>query len=264
MRILVIGDVVGGPGRRILARALPGLRERHRFDAVVVNAENAAGGRGLTLPLAEELFAVGADVLTLGDHVWDQREFAGQIDRDPRLVRPANLPPGCPGRGWTTVATPAGPLTVVSLLGRVFMGPAADCPFRCADALLRALPAPTGPVLVDLHAEATSEKIAMGWHLDGRVAAVIGSHTHVQTADERILPRGTACLSDLGMTGPERSILGRNVDAVLRRFMTGMPQRFDVADGPAVLEGLRLELHPATGRCRRLARLRLREEELPV
>lgn len=262
MNILMVGDIVGSPGRRILAKALPGLRRKLALDAVVANAENAAGGRGITLPLAEELFAAGADVLTLGDHAWDQRELAAQVDREPRILRAANLAPGCPGRGWTTVQTPTGPITVVALLGRVFMPPIADCPFRCINALLRELPGSAGPVLVDMHAEATSEKIAMGWHLDGRAAVVVGTHTHVQTSDERILPKGTACLTDLGMTGPAHSILGRDVDSVMHRFLTGMPTKFGVAEKDVVLEGLFVALHRSTGRPQHLQRIRLRESEV--
>ncbi len=254
MRILMIGDIVGGPGRRAIARLLPQARERERLDFVVANAENAAGGRGVTMAIAEELFAAGVDALTLGDHAWDQKEFIAQIGRDPRVLRPLNLPPGCPGEGCHTYTTPAGTVTVISLLGRAFMGGICDCPFRAADAALRSLPR-SGPIVVEMHAEATSEKIALGWYLDGRVTAVVGTHTHVQTADETIRPKGAAYLSDLGMTGPRASVLGRDTDAVLRKFLTGLPQRFDVAEKDVWIEGAIVEADPATGRARSIRRV---------
>jgi len=259
MRILLLGDIVGSPGRRVVARLLPALRERERVDFVIANAENAAGGRGVTLALADELFAAGADALTLGDHVWDQKELAAHIEREPRLLRPLNLPPGCPGRGIATFPTPAGPVTVLSLLGRTFMGALADCPFRAADAALRGPPR-GGAVVVEVHAEATSEKIALGWHLDGRAAAVVGTHTHVQTADETIRPRGTAYLSDLGMCGPRDSVLGREKEPIIRRFLTGMPVRFDIAERDVWLEGALVDVDPANGRATAIRRLQLPEE----
>ncbi|MCX7819899.1 MAG: TIGR00282 family metallophosphoesterase [Kiritimatiellae bacterium] len=254
MRILMIGDIVGAPGRRAVRELLPRLREAWRPDAVIANAENAAGGQGLTPPLAEELLRAGLDAITLGDHVWDQKALEPWLDREPRVVRPANLPPACPGRGLTTLSTPAGPLTIISLLGRVFMTPIADCPFRVADQLLRSLPPNAGPVLVDIHAEATSEKAALGWHLDGRVALVAGTHTHVQTADERLLPGGTAFISDLGMTGPADSIIGRDIASVLEKFLTGMPRRFKIARGRTRLDGVVVEIAP-TGRAEQIRRV---------
>ncbi len=255
MTVLAVGDIVGSPGRRLFRQVVARLRAANAVQAVVVNAENAAGGNGVTAAVARELFAAGADVLTLGDHTWDQKGTEAAVAAEPRLLRPANFPPACPGRGWATVQTPLGPLTVVNLLGRVFMGPAADCPFRVVDDLLRRLPA-GGPVVVDFHAEATSEKIAMGRFLDGRVAAVLGTHTHVQTADERILPGGTAYLTDLGMTGPAESVLGREIAAVLRKFVSGMPARLEVAAGPAVLEGALLRLDRRSGRAVAIERFR--------
>ena len=255
MRVLMIGDIVGAPGRRAVRELLPGLRTAHRLDAVVANAENAAGGRGITPALADELLGLGIDVLTLGDHVWDQKEIAHRMRTDPRLVRPANLAPQCPGRGWHTVATPAGPLTVTCLLGRVFLPPVADCPFRGIDALLGSLPAGHGPIIVDVHAEATSEKIALGWHLDGRASLVAGTHTHVQTADEQILPKGTAYITDLGMTGPKHSVIGREIQSVLGKFITGMPSKFEVAADGVSLEGVVVEINPA-GRAEHIERIR--------
>lgn len=255
MRILIVGDIVGSPGRRIFKTGVKRLRAAHGLHAVIANAENAAAGSGITEALAAELFEAGADVLTLGDHVWDQKGADAFLARERRLVRPANMPEECPGNGWTTVQTALGPLTVISLLGRVFLPPA-DCPFRCIDALLKRIPR-GGPVVVDFHAEATSEKIAMGWHLDGRVSAVVGSHTHVQTSDERLLPGGTAYITDLGMTGPRDSVIGREIAPVLRKFVTGMPSRFEVAKGPAVLEGAVIEADRATGKACAIARVRL-------
>ncbi len=258
----MVGDIVGGIGRRWFRATVAGLRADGGLHAVIANAENAAGGNGLTPALARELLDAGADVLTLGDHTWDQKEIAGWIGSEARVIRPANFAPACPGSGLVTIQTPVGPLTVINLVGRVFMPPA-DCPFRTADALLaRAAPGGT-PVIVDMHAEATSEKIALGWHLDGRVSAVIGSHTHVQTADERILPRGTAYCTDMGMTGPAVSVLGRAVPPVLKRFTTGMFARFEVADGPAVLEGVVIEINRKSCRAESIQRLRKLENAVP-
>ena len=200
MKILFIGDVVGSPGRRIFKAHIPRLKREYGLNAVVVNAENAAAGSGLTVLLAKELLEAGADAITLGDHAWGQREFASTINQVPQVVRPANFPPQAPGKGWTLVHTPVCRFAVLNLIGRVFMGPA-DCPFRAADAALAEIPKDV-PVFVDFHAEATSEKIALAHYLDGRVTAVLGTHTHVQTSDAWVLPGGTAFQSDLGMTGP--------------------------------------------------------------
>lgn len=244
MKVLLVGDIVGGPGRRVFKQVVARLRAASAMHAVVANAENVAAGNGITLELAEDLFKSGADVLTLGDHVWGQKELEQTLAREKRIVRPANFAPGCPGQGVTTVQTPLGPLTVINLMGRVFMGPS-DCPFRAVDAILKTVPGGV-PVLVDFHAEATSEKIAMGLHLDGRVAAVVGTHTHVQTSDARVLAGGTAYLTDLGMTGPLNGVIGREPEPVLRKFLTGMPSRFEVAKGPAVLEGAIIEIDATT------------------
>ena len=237
MHILMVGDIVGSPGRRLFKDLVPALRDTGRADLVIANAENAAGGRGLTPALADELFAAGADLLTLGDHAWDCKELIPHIEQEPRILRPANFAPGCPGRGMHTIDSAHGPVTMINLVGRVFMPPA-ECPFLACDRLLE----PMGPrnhvILVDMHAEATSEKIAMGIHIEGRVTAVVGSHTHVQTADEQLRPRETAYITDLGMTGPLDSILGRDKTAVLQRFVTGMPARFGVARGHATLQGV--------------------------
>jgi len=256
IRILMVGDIVGAPGRTIFARTVARLKRERKADLVVANAENAAGGKGLTRALAEELTAAGADILTLGDHAWDQREFLREIAQLDNVVRPANYPPGAPGRGWVTRECKGIKVTVMALLGRVFMTPFVECPFRTADAILTREPGLGRVVLVDMHAEATSEKTAMGRHLDGRVTAVCGTHTHVQTADETVLPGGTAYLTDLGMTGPKDSIIGRTTDTILRSFLTGLPVRFEVADGHPQLEGALLEVDEATGRCRAIRRIR--------
>ncbi len=254
MKVMMVGDLVGAQGRTLFAQVVTRFKARNALDFVVVNAENAAGGRGITPRLANELFAAGADVVTLGDHAWDQRELISQIDREPRLLRPANFSPGCPGRGLVTVDTPMGRVTVINLIGRVFMKPY-DCPFRCADALL-AQGGLGKVVIVDIHAEATSEKIVMGRYLDGRVSAVAGTHTHVQTSDEVILPKGTAYLTDLGMTGVKDSSLGRDLDSVYDMFLTGMPTKFKLAQGESVLEGLWIDIDETTGRARKVKRLR--------
>jgi metallophosphoesterase (TIGR00282 family) len=258
MKILLVGDIVGGPGRRVFRDVVRRLREENAVHAVVVNGENAAAGNGITLALAEELFKAGADVITLGDHVWGQKELEPTIAGEKRLVRPVNFPPGAPGQGYATVQTALGPVTVVNLLGRVFMGPM-DCPFRAMDALLKTLPRNV-PVIVDFHAEATSEKIAMGHYLDGRVTAVVGTHTHVQTSDAVILPKGTAYMTDLGMTGPCHSVIGREIAPVLKKFTTGIPAKFEVAAGPCVLEGAVLELDRASGKAVSITPYRYREQ----
>jgi len=257
MKILFVGDIVGGPGRRIFAEVVKKLRAEHAVHVVIANAENAAAGNGITLALATELFKAGADVLTLGDHAWGQKDLEGVIGSEKRLLRPANYPPNVPGQGSGTYQTSFGPFSVVNLQGRVFMGPM-DCPFRTMDAVLKTLPS-NAPILVDFHAEATSEKIAMGHYLDGRVAAVVGTHTHVQTSDAVILPKGTAYMTDLGMTGPYVSVIGREIAPVTRKFLTGMSTKFDVAAGPSVFEGALLELDNATGKALSIIPYRVRE-----
>lgn len=255
MNILMTGDMVGAPGRKIFARVVGQLRRTGAVDVVVANAENVAGGKGITRAIAEELFGAGADVLTMGDHMWDQKEIASYLEVEKRLVRPANFAPGCPGRGIVTVDTPKGRVTVINAVGRVFMPPM-DCPFRSIDTLLAKEPNMGKVILVDFHAEATSEKIAMGRHLDGRVTAVVGTHTHVQTSDEVILPKKTAYLTDLGMTGPKDSIIGRDCASVMTKFLTGMPSKFDVAEHNVALEGVLLDVDEATGRARKITRIR--------
>lgn len=253
----MIGDVVGSPGRRIFMREAPRLRRELGLAAVVVNGENVAAGSGITAALAKDLVVAGADAVTLGDHTWGQKEFAGQIGACDRLVRPANYAAECPGRGWRQIVLPTFSFAVANILGRVFMNPV-DCPFKAIDRVLAEIPKNL-PVFVDFHAEATSEKAAMGHYLDGRVTALVGTHTHVQTSDARVLPNGTAFLTDLGMTGPYVSSIGRDLKPVTRRFLTGMPSRFDVAEGPCVLEGAVIDFDPATKKAASIETLRIRE-----
>ena len=260
MRILFVGDVVGKPGRRLLGEVLPGLRRERGLDFVVVNGENAAGGAGLTPAVAEELFALGVDVVTLGNHAWDKRELAAAIDRFPRLLRPANYPPGVPGRGGLVVAARNGvPVGVVNAMGRVFAGVHLDCPFRSVERELGEMAGRASVVLVDFHAEATSEKVSMGWFLDGRVSAVVGTHTHVQTADATVLPGGTAYITDVGMTGPWVSTLGVERGQALERFLTQMPVRLEVASGPRQFNGVLIDVDQATGRASAIETLAWRE-----
>ena len=257
MKILMIGDVVGSPGRKIFRREVPRLRKELGLAAVIVNAENCAAGSGLTAALSEEFFEAGADAITLGDHTWGQKEFAGQIGSLERVVRPANFAAECPGRGWCLVTLPIGQIAVVNVQGRVFMQ-SVDCPFKAMDRVLAEIPKNV-PVFVDFHAEATSEKITLGYYLDGRVTAVVGTHTHVQTSDAIVLPNGTAYLTDLGMTGPYVSSIGRDLKPVTKKFITGMPSRFDVAEGPCVLEGAVIDFDPATKKAASVETLRIRE-----
>lgn len=261
MQILFIGDIVGRPGRRAVRELLPGLVKDHGVDLVVANAENAAAGFGITRDTVDELTECGIQLLTTGNHVWDKREVLGFIDEYPNLLRPANYAEGCPGIGHAVVKTAASILVaVVNLAGRVFMHPA-DCPFRAAKGLLGGLRQQTPVIIVDMHAEATSEKQAMGWFLDGEVSAVLGTHTHVQTADETILPRGTAYITDVGMTGPLNSVIGIEKEMIIDRFLTGMPCRFEVARGDVRLQGAVVDVDPQTGRARSIQRVNLRLKE---
>lgn len=251
MRVLAVGDIVGKPGRRVVATLLPALRRDLALDIVVANGENAAAGRGITVALAKELFAAGIDVITSGNHIWDQREIIPFLDTEAPLLRPANYPDGVPGRGIVRF----GNLTVINLMGRTFMYEIDD-PFRAADRLLERIE-PGSCILVDMHAEATSEKIAMGWYLDGRVSAVVGTHTHVPTADQRLLLQGTAFVSDLGMCGPRDGVIGMERQAVLDKFLTGMPARFNVAESSTavVLNAVLIEIDETTGSARAIERV---------
>jgi metallophosphoesterase (TIGR00282 family) len=255
VKLLFIGDIVGEPGRRAVKVLVPVLRLQHRIDVVVANGENAAGGSGITPKMAEEIFSAGIDVMTSGDHLWDQKEVTELLANEPRFLRPANYPPGVSGQG-ARVFRLAGhpPFAVANLQGRTFMPPL-DNPFTVAQTLIPTLRAETSIIFLDFHAEATSEKIALGRMLDGKITALIGTHTHVQTADEQIFPGGTAYLSDAGFTGPHESVLGREIEPVIRRFMTQMPQRFEVAKGRVLLQGALMDIDDASGRTRSITRI---------
>ncbi len=256
MKILFIGDIVGSPGREALAKLVPVLRERHALDAVVANGENSAGGSGITPGTAKEIFAAGVDVITSGDHLWDQKEVVELLDSEPRFLRPLNYPSGTAGRGAGIFELPnRPPFAVLNAQGRVFM-PDLDNPFAVVPAEVARLRERTPIILVDFHAEATSEKIAFARMLDGRVSAVVGTHTHVQTADEQIFPGGTAYLSDAGFTGPHESVLGREIGPVIQRFITYAPQRFPVVkSGRVLLQGVVIEVDDATGKTLRIERV---------
>ena len=259
MRIMLVGDVVGRAGRRAFRTITPRLRSERRIDVVIVNGENSAGGKGFTRKALDELYAGGADVVTAGNHVWDKKDVFDFVDDEPFLVRPANYPDGAPGKGWCIFPFKAVNVAVMNLSGRSFM-PALDCPFQKVEELLREMRDVCDIILLDFHAETTSEKMAMAWYLDGRVNAIVGTHTHVQTADERILPRGTAYISDLGMTGPYNSVLGVKPECILKKFTTGLPVRFEVAEGPSVYAGVLITIDDATNRTTKIERVLRREE----
>lgn len=249
LRILFLGDIVGEPGREAVIARLPGLRQERQIDFVVANGENAAGGRGITPKISIDLLRAGVAVITLGDHAWDQAEVIPYMDTEPRLLRPVNYPPGTPGQGSVTLETAKGMVGVINAQGRVFLQPPLENPFLAVEAeAARLREEGASCVLVDFHAEATSEKIALARSLDGLVSAVVGTHTHVQTADERIFPGGTAFLCDAGMCGPLDSVLGRDIGGVVERFRTGLPRRFPVARGAVGLRGVIFGLDEASGR----------------
>jgi metallophosphoesterase (TIGR00282 family) len=256
MNILMVGDVYGEPGRQTIAKLLPRLRQEHAIDFAVVNVENAAGGFGVTAQIARQILEAGADVMTSGNHIWDKKEIVEYITKENLLLRPANFPAGTPGVGHVSVKCGPHKIAVLNLMGRVFMLPI-DCPFRKADEILPELRKDTPIILVDMHAEATSESLAMGWYLDGRVSAVVGTHRHVQTADERVLPGGTAYITDLGLTGPTDGVIGVDRDQIIQRFLQQMPIRFETAKGPAALQGVVIALDPDTGRASSIRRLRI-------
>jgi 2',3'-cyclic-nucleotide 2'-phosphodiesterase len=262
MRLLFIGDIFAKPGRDIVRRALPALVEQRDIDFVIANVENSASGFGVTGDIAETILGYGVDVMTSGNHIWDKKEVLEYIPRQPKLLRPANFPAGAPGRGSYLGRTRTGePIGIVNVMGRVFMTPIDD-PFAVAAREIEALRAKTRVIVVDFHAEATSEKIAMAWHLDGRATAVLGTHTHVQTADERLLPKGTACMTDVGMTGPHDSIIGVTVEAAMSRFLTGMPAKFEAATGVARLNAVIITADPATGKATAIERVNLSSDEV--
>ena len=256
MNILFIGDIVGRPGRRVVEKLLPEIVAEKEIDFVIANAENSAGGMGVTPEVVEELLALGIDVLTTGNHVWKNRQSYAIIESEERLLRPANYPAAAPGRGSGVYRSAgSGPIAVLNLIGRVFME-AVDCPFQVAEKELERLEKQTRVIVVDIHAEATSEKLAMGWFLDGRVSAVIGTHTHVQTADERILPHGSGYISDAGMAGPFDSILGVKPAIIVERFVNRLPNRFELASGTAVIDAVILRVDSETGKATGIERIR--------
>lgn len=257
MKVLCIGDIMGEPGRRAVARAVPRLVAQRQVDVVIGNGENVAGGFGITPELAEELFELGLAVITTGNHAWDKKEALDYFQRQPRLLRPANYPAGVPGHGSVVVESAAGErLAVLQLMGRAYM-PTIDCPFQTAKRDVSRLKQETPAIIVDMHAEATSEKMAMGHFLDGEVTAVVGTHTHVQTADDQILPKGTAYLTDIGMTGPLHSVIGVKKELAIEKFLTGMPRRFEVAGGPSVFCAVLLDLDARLGKAISLERIRI-------
>lgn len=263
MRILFIGDIVGKPGRDIVAAAVPGLKAKREIDLVIANAENAAGGSGLTPAIYRELIRAGVDAITLGDHVYRRKEIYSVLESEPNIVKPANLPPEAIGRDWAVVNAPNGAkVGVACLLGQLFMRPA-DSPWRTVDRVLAAMPSDVRLRFIDFHAEATSEMQLMGRYLDGRVTAVLGTHTHVPTADECILPAGTGFQCDVGMTGPFDSIIGRRIDRVLETTLTGLPTEFDVATNDVRLCGTIVTAEPETGRTTAIERLCVKESDLP-
>jgi metallophosphoesterase (TIGR00282 family) len=261
LNVLALGDIVGRPGRMLIHEKLRELRVKEHIHFVVANGENVAGGAGITPGEAQDLLNSGVDVITGGDHVWGKRDIIPFIGQTTRLLRPANYPPEQPGAGHTLVDTFAGKIGVLHVVGRIFMNTLqAECPFRTAEALAKQLRQQTQVVIVDMHCEATSEKIAMGWHLDGQVSFIFGTHTHIQTADERILPKGTAYITDAGMCGPYESVIGRRIDRVLHKFITQMPTPFDVAENDVRLCGAVATIDSETGRAESIRRLVLRQD----
>ncbi|WP_374724021.1 TIGR00282 family metallophosphoesterase [Calidifontibacillus erzurumensis] len=259
MRILFIGDVVGSPGREMVKTYLPKLQAKYRTHITIVNGENAAAGKGITAKIYRSLLEAGANAITLGNHTWDNKEIFEFIDDAKYLVRPANFPEETPGQGYIILNINGIEVGIINLQGRTFLPPI-DCPFKKADLLINEIQKRTNIIFVDFHAEATSEKQAMGWYLDGRVSAVVGTHTHVQTADDRILPNGTAYITDAGMTGPYDGILGIEKDTVLKRFLTNLPVRFEVTSGRVQLCGVVIDVDPKTGRSLKIERILINED----
>ena len=255
LTVLFLGDIVGEPGRNAVIARLPELKEQHAIDFIVVNGENAAGGRGITSKITIDLLRAGVAVVTTGDHVWDQKDILSFIETEPRLLRPVNYPAGAPGNGSIVLETAKGKVGVINVQCRTFMQPILDNPFRAIEATVTKIREETPNIVVDVHGETTSEKIAMGRFLDGKVSAVLGTHTHVQTADEQILPGGTAFLCDAGMCGPVNSILGRAVEPIMRRFVSNLPASFPVAAGEVRLHGALIQIDEKTGRALRISRV---------
>jgi 2',3'-cyclic-nucleotide 2'-phosphodiesterase len=259
MKIMFIGDIVGSPGRDIWKQYAARLKSKYKPGLTIVNGENAAAGKGITKKIYHELLEAGADILTMGNHTWDKKEIFDFVSEADKMVRPANFPPGVPGEGLRYIKSGKKKVAVINLQGRTFMPPI-DCPFQKADELVAAAEKETSIIFVDFHAEATSEKQAMAWYLNGRVSAVIGTHTHVPTADNRILDKGTAYMSDAGMTGPHNGILGMDREVIINRFLTGLPGRFEVTDGPVQLNGIVVEIDDTTGRSTSIQRIHISED----
>lgn len=254
LRILFLGDVVGEPGRRAVIELVPLLKKEYELDFIIVNGENAAGGRGITPKITIDLLRAGVSVITTGDHIWDQKDVLGYIDTEPRLLRPLNYPEGTPGQGSVVLETAKGKVGVINVQGRTFTLPILENPFRALTLAVEAMRKETPVIFIDVHAETTSEKIAIGRFLDGRVSAVVGTHTHVQTSDEQIFPGGTAFLCDAGMCGPVQSILGREIDPIIKRFVDNLPTSFPVAKGPVSLNGAIIDVDETTGNALKIER----------
>ena len=263
MRILILGDVVGRPARRAMRDILPELIEREKADLVIANAENAAGGMGVDIKSAKELFSAGVHVLTSGNHIWKKKEIYSFLDEHETLIRPANFPAGAPGRGWCFWRHNELRAVIINLQGRVFMPNHVEDPFRCVDGLLQNHGRLAPVIIVDMHGEATSEKTAMGWYLDGRASVVYGTHTHVPTADERILPNGTAYITDIGMCGPLDSVIGMEREVVIQGFLTQLPRQFEVAKDNVALQGIIADIDEKNGRAREIRRLRAHWQATP-
>jgi len=256
MNILCVGDVVGKPGRRALEGLLETIKKEYSIDFVIVNAENAAGGSGLSGRIAKQFFRLGCDVLTMGDHVWDQKDLEEYLDTKEYLLRPANFPEGTPGKGWCVKETSSGiKVGVINLLGRVFMKYQVRCPFLELENIVHEIQKDTPIIVVDMHAETTSEKMAIGFFSDGKISAIVGTHTHIQTADEKILPQGTAYITDLGMTGPYDSVIGQEKEKIIHRYLTSMPVKFSVAKENSQLHGVVIDVNEKTGRARKIRRI---------
>ena len=255
LTVLILGDIVGEPGRTAVITRVPELKQKHAVDFIIVNGENAAGGRGITGRITIDLLRAGVSVITTGDHVWDQKEILAFIDTEPRLLRPLNYPDGAPGSGSIVLETSKGKIGVINVQARTFMQPILENPFHSVDVAVTKMRKETANIIVDVHGETTSEKIALGRFLDGKVSAVIGTHTHVQTADEQIFPGGTAFLCDAGMCGPINSILGRAIDPIMNRFISNLPASFPVAGGEVRLRGALIEIDENTGRAVRITRV---------
>ncbi|KNY25101.1 TIGR00282 family metallophosphoesterase [Pseudobacteroides cellulosolvens] len=254
MRVLFIGDIVGSPGRKAAKEMISKLKKEEEIDFCIANGENAAGGSGITYVIAQELYNSGVDGITMGNHTWSKNEILNFIESDNRLARPANYPQDLPGKGYAILNGKNGKLAIMNLLGRIYMDNI-DCPFKAADRELEHIKKEVKAVVVDFHAEATSEKTALAWYLDGRVSCVLGTHTHVQTADERIFPFGTAYITDVGMTGPCDGVIGVNKDIIIKKFLTGMPQRFEVAKGRIIFNAVLLDIEEKSGKTANIRRI---------